>query len=145
MKRDSNCDPLEPFGNAFKKFFIFKLFLILSFLMALLQLSVTLINSVQQNSNNNNNNNNNNNSNMQMNMNENMNARSLNQDLLFEHRIRTRRFTGIFDLIESVTVPPNIIAKIKGKKDFNHQQFQIKLRNIQNYQRAVVKPIDMRR
>ena len=79
MKRDSShCgsgDPLAPFGNALKSFFVFKLFLVLAFLISFVTLAVTIINSVQQNSNNNNNNNNNQNSNMQMNMN--MNARAL--------------------------------------------------------------------
>ena len=53
MKRDSShCgsgDPLAPFGNALKSFFVFKLFLILSFLISLVTLAVTLINAIQQN------------------------------------------------------------------------------------------------
>ena len=79
MKRDSShCgsgDPLAPFGNAIKSFFVFKLFLILSFLISLVTLAVTLINAIQQNSSNNNNNNNNNNANSNMQMNMNMNAK----------------------------------------------------------------------
>ena len=53
MKRDSShCgsgDPLAPFGNALKSFFVFKLFLVLSFLISLVTLAVTLINAIQQN------------------------------------------------------------------------------------------------
>ena len=86
MKRDSShCgsgDPLAPFGNAIKSFFVFKLFLILSFLISLLSLAVTLINAIQQNSSNNNNNNNNNNANSNMQMNMNMNAKK--RALIFE-------------------------------------------------------------
>lgn len=54
----SNCDPLGPIGASVKKFFVWKIFLVFTFLMALLSFAVSLINSVQQNSNNNNNNNN---------------------------------------------------------------------------------------
>ena len=57
LQKRSSCDPLEPLGIAVKKFFVWKIFLVFTFLMALLSIAVTLINSVQQNANNNNNNN----------------------------------------------------------------------------------------
>ena len=53
----SSCDPLTPIAVKVKQFFVWKIFLVFTFLMALLSFAVSLINSVQQNSNNNNNNN----------------------------------------------------------------------------------------
>ena len=57
LQKRSSCDPLEPLGIAVKKFFVWKIFLVFTFLMALFSIAVSLINSVQQNANNNNNNN----------------------------------------------------------------------------------------
>ena len=55
--RSSCGDPLTPIAVKVKQFFVWKIFLVFTFLMALLSFAVSLINSVQQNSNNNNNNN----------------------------------------------------------------------------------------
>ena len=158
MKRDSShCgsgDVLAPFGNALKSFFVFKLFLVLSFLISLVTLAVTLINSVQQNSNNNNNNNNNANSNMQMNMNMNAKKRQLNilyEDGKYEpHKIRTKRFSNIFNLVDMPGLPAEldaIFGKIRQKKHFSKDQQQPRKRwkNIKSYQRAAVTPHNLRR
>ena len=53
----SNCDPLGPIAAKVKTFFVWKIFLVFTFLMALFSFAVSLINTVQNNSNNNNNNN----------------------------------------------------------------------------------------
>ena len=76
---------------------LFSIFLVLTFLAAALSFSVSLINTVQNNSNNNNNNNNNNNMNMNMNTNMNSRKRSL---MMQPIPYRVKRWDQIFNLVE---------------------------------------------